>query len=74
MLIKINRFLHTPAGTAIAVFCFLTVLFMTLKGVLDRVLKLLIGLNVVWLAAFLLASFGTLRLLSALAEKLKDGK
>lgn len=74
LVLKISRFLQTPVGVAVAIFSFLMVLLLTIKGVLDRVLKVLIGLNVVWLALFLLASFGTFRIMTSIAEKLKDAR
>ncbi len=71
---QISRFLQTPVGMAVAIFCFLTVLLLTLKGILDRLLKLLIGLNVAWLVVFLLASWSSLMVLIKIDEALKGGR
>ena len=74
VVMRISRFLQTPVGVAVAIFSFLMVVLLTIKGVLDRVLKVLIGLNIVWLALFLLASLGSIRLIHSIAEKLKDAR
>ena len=74
LAMKIRGFLQTPVGVAVAVFCFVTVLLLTVKGVLDRVLKLLIGLNVAWLAVFLLFSWISFLALVKISEALKDGR
>jgi len=74
VVVKISRFLQTPVGIAVAVFCFVTVLLLTIKGVLDRILKLLIGLNAAWLVAFLLMSWSSFFALVRISEALKGGR
>lgn len=72
--LKLGLVLQTPAGMAVAVFCFLTVLILTVKGVLDRLLKLLIGLNAAWLVVFLLSSWSALQAIVRISETLKGGR
>jgi hypothetical protein len=74
LALKITRILQTPAGAAVAVFCFLTVLLLTIKGLLDRVIKLLIGLNVAWLIVFLLSSWSVFLAVFKISAALKDAR
>jgi hypothetical protein len=59
LVLKIAQLLASPTGLAISALSIGIVILLALKGVLDRLLKLLIGVNVVWLAIFLLSTWVT---------------
>lgn len=68
IVVWVGRRLQDPVGLSVAVSGFLFVALLTLKGILDRILKLLIGLNFVWLLLFLAATLLSWQTLLGLAE------
>ena len=72
-LVWIGRALQHPAGMAVAVFAVTTLVLLALKGALDRFLKLLIGLNAVWLVLFAVAAATSWTLVCRLAGVLVGG-
>ncbi|HXG63385.1 MAG TPA: hypothetical protein VNO22_18585 [Planctomycetota bacterium] len=67
-LLWIGRALQHPAGMALSVFAVTTLLLLALKGALDRFLKLLIGLNAVWLILFVVGAATSWALLARVAR------
>jgi len=72
VVLAISKALQHPLGMGVAVFAVATMVMLGIKGLLDRFLKLLIGLNVIWLALFLLATVTTWSAVRQIAEKLKS--
>jgi type II secretory pathway component PulF len=65
----ISQQLQRPAWMAIAVCSILCMALLVLKGLLDRFIKLLIGLNILWLIIFLLATLTTWVAIFKVGEK-----
>jgi len=55
----LGRILREPLWLALVVFGAVLLALLALKGLLDRILKLLIGLNFLWLVVFLLVSLSS---------------
>lgn len=68
IVVWVGRRLQDPLGLTVAVSGFLFVALLTLKGILDRILRLLIGLNFVWLLLFLAATLLSWKAIFGLAE------
>jgi hypothetical protein len=66
-----GRLLRDPVWLGVAVAAGIFLALLALKGLLDRVLRLLIGLNFLWLAVFLLMSLTTWMAFFRIAEKAK---
>ncbi len=73
LVLRVAAFLVTPLGIAISIFSVVTLTLLTLKGLLDRFLKLLVGLNVAWLIVFILATAVTWSSLIGIAGPLRKG-
>ena len=59
-VLAFGAFLQTRLGMGLAAFSFLCVILLVLKGTLDKILRILIGVNVVAIIAFLAFSlYGT---------------
>lgn len=52
-VVAFGAFLQTKLGMGLAAFSFLAVILLVLKGTLDKILRILIGLNIVAIIAFL---------------------
>jgi hypothetical protein len=52
-ILAFGAFLQTRLGMGLAAFSFLAVILMVLRGTLDKILRILIGVNVVAIIAFL---------------------
>lgn len=68
VLVWIGRALQHPVGMAVSVFAVTALVLLALKGVLDRFLKLLIGLNAVWLVLFAVAAATSWTLVARMAR------
>jgi hypothetical protein len=71
VVLWVSQALQHPLGMGVSVFACVTVLLLGLKGLLDRFLKLLIGLNVIWLGLFVTATVFTWTAVLKLADRLK---
>lgn len=69
----VGRLLRDPVWLGVAAAAVVFLALLALKGLLDRILKLLIGLNFLWLAVFLLMSLTTWMAFFRIAEKAKPG-
>ncbi len=56
LVVWLSRILRDPVWLGVVFLAVVFLVLVALKGLLDRVLKLLIGLNVAWLAVFVVAS------------------
>lgn len=74
LVLWVGRLLRNPLWLAVTVFTVIFLVLLALKGLLDRVLRLLIGVNIVWLLVFLLVSMTSWLALFKVAEKLKPVK
>ena len=52
-VLAFGAFLQTRLGMGLAAFSFLAVILMVLRGTLDKILRILIGVNIVAIIAFL---------------------
>ena len=52
-VLAFGAFLQTKLGMGLAAFSFLAVILMVLRGTLDKILRILIGVNIVAIIAFL---------------------
>ena len=73
VVLWMGRLLREPLWLGVAVFAVVFLALLALKGLLDRILKLLIGVNNVWLLLFLLLSLTSWVAFFKVAEKLKPG-
>ncbi len=67
----VGRVLRDPLWMGVVVFGVVFLVLLGLKGLLDRILKLLIGLNFLWLVIFLLMSLSTWLAFLKVAERMK---
>lgn len=73
LVLGVGRLLRNPLWLGLAAFAVIFVALLAIKGILDRLLRLLIGINVVWLLIFLVVSMTSWLALFKVAEKLKPG-
>jgi hypothetical protein len=69
----VGRLLRDPVWLGVAVAAVVFLALLALKGLLDRILRILIGLNFLWLAVFLLMSLTTWMAFFRISEKAKPG-